>query len=81
MAKQYINPTHFGDDRGGRGLHLRVSRSSGGVTETFQRSATLRGKQSTVEIGTYPQITLSAPREKAIANFKIVRDEEEPHAS
>ena len=78
MAKEQHQLTHFDDDRGGCGLQLRVTPTADGVIKAFQQRVTLCGKQVTVGIGTYPQITLPEAREKAIANLKTVRAEEDP---
>lgn len=78
MANEQYQSTGFDEDREGCGLQLRVTQTAAGVTKAFQQRMTLRGKQITVGIGTYPQITLSEAREKAITNIKLVRDDENP---
>ena len=76
MVNAQSQPTRFDDDRGDCGLQLRVTTNAGGVTKTFHQSVPLHGKQSVVKIGTYPQVSLSEAREKAVANLKRIRDEE-----
>ena len=78
MPNEHSQPIRFEDDRGGCGLHLRVTQNADGVTRTFHQSVPLHGEQPAVKIGTYPKVTLSEAREKAIANLKRVRDEENP---
>ena len=75
FVEQLAKPGRYGDGRGGNGLSLRVrpSRDGRGVYRSWEQRVVVKGKPTTVALGSYPAVNLTTAREKAAVNAQHIR--------
>ena len=75
FVEEVDQPGRFGDGRGGNGLSLRVrlSRDGLGLGKTWEQRIYANGKVTTLGLGSYPELRLTAARELAAENAQRVK--------
>ena len=72
-------PGVYGDGRGGRGLSLRVHRTTDGrITKTWRQRVRIEGRLTSIGLGLYPEVTLAEARQNALDNSRRVRHGQDP---
>ena len=81
FVKTITQPGRYGDGRGGHGLSLLVKPSSTGRTRRIWcQRLRLGGKPFDLGLGSYPVVSLSEARAKALANRRAVEHGKDPRA-
>ena len=68
------HPQRFGDGRGGHGLSLLVQPMQsvpGRMSRTWAQRLRINGRQVSIGLGSYPVVSLSEAREKALENRRL----------
>ena len=75
FVEEVNEPGRYGDGRGGNGLSLRVrpSRDGLGLGKTWEQRVYANGKVTTLGLGSYPELKLTAARELAAGNAQRVK--------
>ena len=79
FVKGVKQPGRYGDGRGSHGLSLLVKQSSTDrVSKSWAQRLRIRGQAFNVGLGSYPLVSLSTARDKALANAKMVAEGGDP---
>ncbi len=75
FVEQVKEPGRYGDGRGGNGLSLRVraSRDGKGIGKTWEQRVYANGRVTTLGLGSYPDLKLTAARGLAVLNAQRIR--------
>ena len=72
FVKTVSVPGRYGDGYGGHGLSLRVTpRKSGGLSKTWAQAISPNGTKTSLDLGSYPVVTLAMARDRAPANWRL----------
>jgi len=84
FVRAVAHPGVYGHGRGGRGLSLRVRRTTNGrITKIWVQRVRIAGRPTSIGLGPYPEVTLPEAWEKAIENSRAIflgRDPRDPAA-
>ena len=82
FVKNIAEPGRYGDGRGGFGLSLLVRQSaSGRLAKGWSQRVRIGGRESNLGLGSFPAVTLSNARGKALANARAVAEGRDPRGS
>ena len=82
FCKNICQSGRYGDGRGGHGLSLLVKPSSTGRTaKSWSQRIRLAGSATNLGLGSFPAVTLSNARGKALANARAVAEGRDPRGS
>lgn len=79
FVQTITTPGRYGDGRGGFGLSLLVKPTrSGRVSRSWSQRLRIDGVAFNIGIGSFPGVTLSEARKRALANLRIVETGGDP---
>ena len=82
FVKNVTEAGRYGDGRGGFGLSLLVKPSSTGrVAKSWSQRVRIGGKENNLGLGSYPAVTLSNARGRALSNVRAIAEGRDPRGS
>ena len=82
FVRQIKRPGRYGDGRGGHGLSLLVKpTTTGRLSKSWSQRLYIAGRPIMIGLGSYPVITLSVARAKALHNRQVLAEGRDPRGS
>ncbi len=79
LVSTVTDPGRYGDGRGGFGLSLLVKGTTNGLlSKSWAQRLRIDGETRSIGLGSYPGVTLSLARKRALANLRTVEDGGDP---
>ena len=79
FVQTVTTPGRFGDGRGGLGLSMLVKdTTSGRLSKSWSQRLRIEGVPRDMGIGSFPKVTLTEARKRALANARIVEEGGDP---
>ena len=79
FVKTVRQPGRFGDGHGGHGLTIMVKqRKNGRIAKNWSQRVRIGGRETNLGLGSYPAVTLSEARRRALKNRQAIEEGIDP---